>query len=228
IDRATRRLVGNLFDCRDLDAIETDASSEPMRRWQVLGERIVESRFEALRGSALSPLIGRDEEVDLLLRRWARAKAGDGQVVLIAGEPGIGKSRLVGSLLVRLEDEAHVRLRCFCSPHHAHSPLYPFVAQIERAADFEPGSSARAKLDRLESLLKPTARNAPRDLALIADLLSVPTQGRYAELTTNPRQKREMTFTALLDQLEGVATRSPVVMVFEDVHWIDPTSLDLL
>jgi DNA-binding winged helix-turn-helix (wHTH) protein len=228
IDRATRRLVGNLFDCRDLDPIETDRGGEPMRRWQVLGERLVESRFEALHGSALSPLIGRDEEVDLLLRRWVRAKAGDGQVVLISGEPGIGKSRIVECLLVRLEDQPHVRLRCFCSPHHAHSPLYPFIAQLERAAGFEPGSSAQAKLDKLEALLKPTARNAPRDLALIADLLSVPTDGRYPELALSPQQKREMTFTALLDQLDGVAVRSPVLMVFEDAQWIDPTSLDLL
>jgi class 3 adenylate cyclase/tetratricopeptide (TPR) repeat protein len=228
IDRATRQLVGNLFDCRDLDAIEADGSTEPMRRWQVLGERVVESRFEALRGSALGALVGRDEEIDLLLRRWARAKAGDGQVVLISGEPGIGKSRIAESVLVKLKDEPHARLRYFCSPHHAHSPLHPFVAQLERAAGFEPGSSAQAKLERLAALLKPTARNAPLDLALIADLLSVAKDGRYPDLVVSPQQKRERTFTALLDQLDGVAACSPVLIVFEDAQWIDPTSLDLL
>src|SRR5262249_11324311 len=136
--------------------------------------------------------------------------------------------RIVECLLVRLENQPHVRLRYFCSPHYAHSPLHPFVAQLERAAGFEPGSSAQAKLDKLEALLKPTARNAPRDLALISDLLSVPADGRYAELAVSPQQKREMTFAALLDQLHGLAARSPVVIEFEDVHWIDPTSLDLL
>ena len=121
-----------------------------------------------------------------------------------------------------------LRLRYFCSPHHTHSPLYPFIAQLERAAGFEPGSSAGAKLDKLEALLKPTARNVPRDVALIAELLAVPADGRYPALAVSPQQKREMTLTALLDQLDGVAAQSPVLIVFEDAHWIDPTSLDLL
>src|SRR5262249_15821432 len=195
IDRATRRLVGNLFDCRDLDAIETDASSEPMRRWQVLGERIVESRFEALRGSALSPLIGRDEEVDLLLRRWGRAKAGDGQVVLISGEPGIGKSRLTVALSEHIEAEPHALLRYFCSPHYQDSALYPFIAQLERAAAFARDDPVEDKLDKLRALLAPWARDDD-DLELFRELLSLPNSA--ANLDLSPQRKREKLFGAML------------------------------
>src|SRR5262249_7683514 len=116
----------------------------------------------------------------------------------------------------------------FCSPHHTHSPLHPFIAQLEQAASFEPGDSATAKLDKLEALLKPTAMDVPREMALIAELLGVPADDRYPALAVSPQQKREMTLTALLDQLGGVAANSPVLIVFEDVHWADPTSLDLL
>jgi predicted ATPase len=127
----------------------------------------------------MSPFAGRQEEMDLLVRRWEQAKTGEGRVVLLSGEPGIGKSRIAETLLARLAGEPHTPLRYFCSPHHTNSPLYPFIAQLERAAGFEPASSAEAKLDKLEALIKRTSRNLPRDLALIAGLLSVPTDGRY-------------------------------------------------
>ena len=136
IEGATRHLLGNLFECRDLDAITISCDTEPVRRWQVLGERVVESRFEALRGSALSPLVGRDEEIGLLLRRWERAKAGDSQIVLISGEPGIGKSRMITALEEHLDAEPHLRLSYFCSPHHRDSALSPFVDQLARASGF--------------------------------------------------------------------------------------------
>lgn len=228
IAAGTRRLVGRMFDCRALDAIEMKGLPQPVEAWEVRGETVGVSRFDARRAGALSPLVGRQEEIELLRRRWDQAKLGEGRVVLLSGEPGIGKSRIAESLLARLEGEPHVRLRYFCSPHHKHSPLYPFVVQLGRAASFEPGSSARAKLDKLEALLKPKATNAARDVALIAELLGVPEDERYPASAVSPQQKREMTFTALLDQLDGVAARSPVLIVFEDVHWIDPTSLDLL
>jgi len=228
ISPVTHRLVSALFEYRDLGLHALKGFSDPVHVRQVLGPSKVESRFEARRAGALSPLIGRQEEIELLLRRWDQAKRGEGRVVLLSGEPGIGKSRIVESLLAGLVGEPHTRLRYFSSPHHTNSTLYPSITQLERAAGFEAGSSAAAKLDKLEALLEPTAKNAPRDLALIAELLAVPTDGRYPVVEVSPQQKREMILTALLDQLDAVAARSPVLTVFEDIHWIDPTSLDLL
>jgi class 3 adenylate cyclase len=228
IAASTHRLVGRMFDCRALGADEVKGLPQSVEAWRVRGVAAGVSRFEARRTGTLSPLVGRQEEMELLLRRWDQAKRGEGRVVLLSGEPGIGKSRIAESLLTRLEAEPQARLRYFCSPHHTHSPLYPFITQLERAAGFEPGSDASAKLDRLEALLKPTARNVPRDLALMADLLSVPTDGRYPALAVSPQQKREMTLTAILNQLDGMAARGPVLIVVEDGHWIDPTSQDLL
>jgi tetratricopeptide (TPR) repeat protein len=196
--------------------------------WQVRGEAAGVSRFEARCAGALSPLVGRQEEIELLLRRWDQAKRGEGRVVLLSGEPGIGKSRIAESLLAGLEGEPQARLRYFCSPHHANSPLHPFITQLERAAGFEPGDRAGRKLDRLEALLEPTSRNMPRDVALIAELLGVPADERYPALAVSPQQKREMTLTVLLDLFDGAAAQGPALVVFEDAHWIDPTSLDLL
>lgn len=144
IDAVTRRLIGNLFDCRDLGTMEATGTGEPMRCWQVVGASIGESRHEALRGPALSPLIGRDEETNLLFRRWRRARMGDGQVVLISGEAGIGKSRITVELEGRLGTEPHVRLRYFCSPYHQDSPLYPFADQFGRASGFAPHDPPRS------------------------------------------------------------------------------------
>ncbi|SHH44684.1 Predicted ATPase [Bradyrhizobium erythrophlei] len=228
IAASTHRLVGRMFDCRALVAIEVEGLAQAVEAWQVHGERAGVSRFEARRAGELSPIVGRQEEIELLLRRWDRASAGQGEVVLLSGEPGIGKSRIAESLLSARKGEPQACIRYFCSPHHTHSPLYPFIAQLERAARFEPSSDAGAKLDKLEALLKPTATNLPRDVALIAELLMVPTDGRYLALAVSPEQKRELILTALLDQIEGIAAQSPALIVFEDVHWIDPTSLDLL
>jgi class 3 adenylate cyclase/DNA-binding SARP family transcriptional activator len=225
---STRRLVGRMFDCRALGADELKGLPQSVDAWQVRGEAAGVSRFEARRRGAPTPFVGRQEEMDLLLRRWDQAKAGEGRVVLLSGEPGIGKSRITDSLLARIEGEPHARLRYFCSPHHAHSPLHPFIAQFEQAAAFEPDSSASAKFDKLASLLNPTSTNLSRDVALVAELLAVQADERYPALAVSPQQKREMTFVALLDQLDGASARTPVLVVFEDVHWIDPTSLDLL
>src|SRR5207248_6899413 len=153
IAAGTRRLVGDLFEYRDLGAVEVKGIAAPVPAWQVLRPSVVESRFEALRGSTLSPLVGRDEELNLLLRRWARAKAGDGQVVLVSGEAGLGKSRITAALVERLRAEPHLRLRYFCSPHHQNSALYPFIAQLSRAAGFERDDPPASRLAKLESLV---------------------------------------------------------------------------
>jgi class 3 adenylate cyclase/predicted ATPase len=227
IGAGTRRLVGALFEYRDLDAVEVKGIAGPVSAWQVLRPGAVASRFEALRGSTLSPLIGRDAEIDLLLRRWARAKEGDGQVVLIAGEAGLGKSRLTAELAERLQSEPHLRLRNFCSPYHRDSALFPFVDQLGRRAGFALEDPPAVKLEKLDALL---ARAAPpdEDVALIADLLSLPTSERHLLPDLSPQRKKERTLEALLRQLEGLAHQQPVLIVVEDLHWIDPTSRELL
>ena len=223
----TRRLVGDLFDYRDLGAVEVKGIAEPVPVWQVLGSSAVESRFEALRGSTLSPMVGRDEEIDLLLRRWARAKAGDGQIVLISGEPGLGKSRITVELEERLHAEPHLRLRYFCSPYHQDSALFPFVDQLGRAAGFARDDPPAARLEKLEAVLARPALPA-EDLALVANLLSLPGSERHPLPNLPPQRMKERTLEALIHQLGALARHQPVIMVLEDAHWIDPTSRELL
>jgi class 3 adenylate cyclase/predicted ATPase len=227
IAASTRRLTGDLFEYRDLGEIELKGIARPVSTWQVLRPSGVASRFEALRGSALSPLVGRDEELDLLLRRWTRAKAGDGQIVLISGEAGIGKSRITMELEERLRAEPHLSLRYFCSPYCRDSALYPFIDQLWHAAQFARDDPPAAKLEKLEGVL---TRAAPPDddVALLADLMSLPASERHQLPNLSPQRKKERTLEALIRRLEGLARRQPVVVVFEDAHWIDPTSRELL
>jgi len=227
IPAGTRRLVGDLFEYRDLGAVDVKGIAGEVPAWQVLRQSVVASRFEALRGSTLTPRVGRDEEIELLLRRWARVNDGDGQVVLISGEPGIGKSRVIAELEGRLHSEPHTRLRYFCSPYHQDSALYPFIDQLGRAAGFARDDTPAARLEKLETLL---ARAEPRDedVALVADLMSLPASKRRPLPNLSPQRKKERALEALIRQLEGLARRQPVLMVFEDAHWIDPTSRELL
>jgi class 3 adenylate cyclase/predicted ATPase len=227
IAAGTHRLVGDFFEYRDLGAVAVEGLTRPVPAWQALRPSVVASRFEALRGSALTPLIGRDEEIDLLLRRWVRAKAGDGQVVLVSGEPGLGKSRVTAALEERLHAEPHLRLRYFCSPYHQDSALYPVIDQLGRASGFGRDDPPVVRIEKLDALLA-LAAPPDEDMALLADLLSLPASERHKLPDLSPQQKKERTLQALIRQFEGSARRQPVVVIFEDAHWIDPTSHELL
>src|SRR5215471_8663333 len=227
ISEATRRQIGAWFEMEDLGPQPLAGFAEPLRVWLVAGESTFVSRFEALRGKVLTPFVACDEEIELLLRCCQRAMAGEGQVVLLSGEAGIGKSRLVNVLHERLSGEAHTRLRYFCSPHHQESALHPFIAQLERAAGFAREDTVETRLDKLQALVAP-ALPSIEDLALLAELLSLPAELRYPQLTLSPQAKKEKTFVALLRQLEWLAARQPVLFICEDLHWIDPSSRELL
>jgi predicted ATPase/class 3 adenylate cyclase len=228
IAASTHRLARGLFEYRDLGEVPLRGFAEPIRAWQVIGPSGMESRFEAFHPTGFTPLVGRDEELDLLVRRWARVRGGEGRVVVLPGEPGIGKSRITAAVHERIESDKHTRLRYFCSPRHQDSALYPVIAQLERAAGFARDDAATEKLRKLKALLV-TASPKSTELALLAELLSLSDPDSAAVVRDmTPRRKREKTLDALLLQLEALAQHQPVLMVFEDVHWIDPTSLELL
>jgi class 3 adenylate cyclase/predicted ATPase len=227
IAESTRKLVGNLFELNDLEAQDLKGISGPVKAWAALRPASVDSRFDALHATGLTELVGREEELELLLRRWSKVKTGEGQVVLLSGEPGIGKSRLTAAMLERLAKEPHTRLRYFCSPQRTDSPLYPIISQMERAAGLTHEDSQRSKLDKLDTVL--TQSFTPReDAALFADMLSLANDGRYPTLELAPQQRRQKTLQALTAQLEALSRSTSVLMIFEDVHWIDPTSLEAL
>jgi class 3 adenylate cyclase/predicted ATPase len=223
----TRRLLGHLFELEDLGAKDLKGIAGPVQAWAALRTSSAEGRFEAMHASGLTALVGREEELELLLRHWSRAKTGEGQVVLLSGEAGIGKSRLTAALLERLATEPHTRLRYFCSPQRTDSAFYPIIGQMERAAGFARDDTPKARLDKLDAVLAQTS-TSKQDAALFADMLSLPNDGRYPALDLAPQQRRQGTLEALTAQLAGLATQHPVLMVFEDVHWIDPTSLEAL
>ncbi len=226
VDAATRQMVGGLFDVRDLGPHELPGLAGRVPAWQVMAESGVLSRFEALHGAGLTPFIGRDEELALLVRRWREAKSGNGNAVLITGEPGIGKSRLMAAMDAQLQAEPHIRLRYFCLPHQRDTPLAPFVAQFEHAAGFVRGDSPGEKLTKLRAVLVPGT--PPADVAFLAAMLSIAPDGSPPEPNLSVQRRKERTFAALLHQFASLARTQTVVVLAEDVHWSDPTSRDLL
>jgi class 3 adenylate cyclase/predicted ATPase len=226
IAEATRKLLGNLFELDDLGEKDLKGVTGPVRAWAALRPGSVEGRFEAFHGTGLTELVGREEELELLLRRWSKAKGGQGQVVLLSGEPGIGKSRLTAALLERLAAEPHTRLRYFCSPQHTDSALYSIISQMERAAGFAHGDAAQAKLHKLDAVLAQTSTPI-QDAALFAEMLSLPNDGRYPSLDLAPEERRQKTQEALTAQLAGLTRQRPALMIVEDAHWVDPTSLEV-
>jgi class 3 adenylate cyclase/predicted ATPase len=227
ISESTRKLVGNLFELQDLGEQDLKGITGSVRAWAALRPSSVESRFEALHAGELTELVGREEELELLVQRWSKAKTGQGQVVLLSGEPGIGKSRLTAALLERVAAAPHTRLRYFCSPQHTDSALYPIISQMERAAGFAHDDTAQAKLDKLDALLAQSFTSR-QDAALFAETLSLPNDGRHPTLELPPQQRRQKTLEALAAQLQALSRSKPVLMIFEDLHWADPTSLEAL
>jgi class 3 adenylate cyclase/predicted ATPase len=228
ISASTRRLTGGQFEYRNLGPVALKGWAELVPAWQVLRTSGAESRFEAQHVTELKPLLGRDEEMELLLRHWRHATQGEGRVVMLTGEPGIGKSHIALALQERLQAEPHIRLRYFCSAHHTNSALFPFVGQLERAARFERSDSPAEKLAKLQALLAQAVADADQAAALLANFLSLPSDDRYRLPELSSQERKEKTLAALLAQLQGLAARQPVLSIFEDVHWIDPTSLELL
>ncbi|RXH33484.1 adenylate/guanylate cyclase domain-containing protein [Bradyrhizobium zhanjiangense] len=225
---STRRLIGEAFIYQDLGTVPLKGFPGPVQAWLVLGEGVAESRFDAQHGMSTTALIGRDQELALLLDRWEQAKGREGQIVLLGGEPGIGKSHLVRALRDRLAGVPHTCLSHFCSPFHINSALYPIVGLLERAARIRREDPSEEQLDKLEALLTLATDDIRGSAPVLADLLAIPTGERYSPLELSPHQKKERTFQALLEQIKGLAAKRPVLAIYEDVHWADPTTLELI
>jgi class 3 adenylate cyclase len=225
---STRRLIGEAFRLRSLGRREVKGLADPVEIWAVEGIAVTESRFEAAHASGLTGFVGRDQEIDLLFDRKTKAWQGEGQIVLMSGEAGVGKSRLAAVLSERLAPEPHMRLRYQGSPYHTNSALYPIISHIERAAGIRPDDVTDQKLNKLEAMLAMGTSRVQAVAPIFAALLSIPFGDRYPPLSLTPSQQRRQILAALLDHLEGLARRKPLLCVFEDAQWADATSLELL
>jgi tetratricopeptide (TPR) repeat protein len=228
IAAATRRLIGNAFELTDLGEHDLKGIAEPVHAWRVERVLAAESRFDAHRSGALTPLVGREEELDLLLRRWSQAKDGEGQVVLLSGEPGIGKSRILSALRERLKAQRVQALRFQCSPYYVNSAFWPFIDNLERALKFTRDETVESKLDKLEALVVTRYGRPLADVRIFASILSLPCEARYSAPPMTPQKHKDETLRTLVDLIEAAARRQPSVMLFEDAHWADPTTLDVL
>ena len=224
IDSNTRRLIGDAFDLKDLGPQPLKGFSEAVAAWSVGGERVTESRFDATHPGALTRFIGREHELGLLRECWEAAKNGEGQVVLLAGEAGMGKSRILQAFGDEIAEEAHFRLRYQCSPQHSNSAFYPVIRHLERAAGFVRGEAPGSRLGKLESLLRSSVRDVDAVAPLFAELLSLPAEERYGALGLTPEQRRDRTIEAMIEQVLTLSGRRPVLLVLEDAHWVDPST----
>ncbi len=228
IGETTRTLLGEQFELADLGVQHLKGIAAPTTAFSVLGARALESRYEARAAKAELPMVGREQELALLMERWRQAKVGEGQMVLLTGEPGIGKSRIVRSAIDAIAQEPHFRIVYQCSPYHGDSALYPAIQQLRRAAKFAEDDDPDRKLDKLETLIG-RAGVDDRDIApLFALLLGIESEARYGKLDLSPERQRSRTLNALSDQLIGLAQQQPVLFILEDAHWSDPTTLELI
>src|ERR1700735_199856 len=227
IAASTRRLVGSAFELTDLGEHDLKGIAEPVHAWRVERALATESRFDASRGGdALTPLVGREEELDLLLRRWSQTKDGEGQVVLLSGEPGIGKSRILSTLRQRLEAQGVQKLRFHCSPYSVNNAFWPIIDNFERALKFTRDETTDAKLDKLEALVVTHYGRPLADVRFVAAILSIPCEQRYGALPMTPQKFKDETLRTLVDITEAAAHLRPRVMLVEDAHWAGHTTLE--
>ena len=227
IAESTRRLLGAAFELEPLGPRALKGFDAPVPAWAVLREAENVSRFEASRSQRLTPFVGREHEAALLFDRWRDATEGEGQVVLLSGEAGIGKSRILATLAEQIGTEPHVRVRYQCSSHHANDAFYPIVSQISHAADFVSGEPAKARLDKLEAMIARSTVDAREVAPLLASLMAIPVEGRYPQVEMAPSDQKERTIAGLITLFAGLTEDAPVLALLEDAHWIDPTSLDV-
>ena len=225
---STRRLIGNAFELADLGEHQLKGISEPVHAWQVVAVSEAANRFDASHGERLTPLVGREQEIGLLMDRWQLAREGEGQVVLLAGEPGIGKSRSLSALRERLEAQGAQALRFQCSPYYINSAFWPSIDNFERALKFKRDETPESKLDKLEALMVNEYNRPIADVRFIASMLSIPCEERYGALAMTPQKHKDETLRTLVDLTEAAARKQPSMMLYEDLHWADPTSLEVL
>ena len=224
---STRRLLGDAFEVRSLGLLDLKGFSAPTPAWAVLREAENVTRFEASRSGRMTPFVGREPEVALLVERWRDASGGEGNVVLLSGEAGIGKSRILTTLRERVAEEPHINIRYQCSPHHVNDAFYPIVSQIWRAAQFVSEESPAARLEKLEAMAVRSKLEPKEVVPFVASLCSVPFEGRYLPIEMAPSEQKERTIEALLALFEGLTKEAPVLALLEDAHWIDPSSLEV-